>query len=62
MNTTKHHLNKSKTVNFAVWFITGWFTIVSFLYLKSLIVFILIKLYELFIQHGIDPYTNTGHR
>ena len=53
MNTTKHYLYKLKTDRPAVWFITALFTIIGFPYVENLIVFILIKLYELFIQHGI---------
>ena len=53
MNTTKHYLNKLKPDRLSAWFITALFTIVGFPYLKNFIVFILIKLYELFIQHGI---------
>ena len=56
MNTTNHYLNKLKTDRPAVWFITALFTIVGFPYVKNLIVFILIKLYELFIQHGVDNH------
>ena len=56
MEVTKHFLNKLKTDRLAVWFITALFTIIGFPYLKNLIVFILIKLYELFIQHGIDNH------
>lgn len=56
MNTTKHYLYKLKTDRLAVWFITALFTIIGFPYLKNLIVFILIKLYELFIQHGVDNH------
>jgi len=53
MEVTKHFLNKLKTDRLLVWFITALFTIVGFPYVKNFIVFILIKLYELFIQHGV---------
>ena len=53
MNNRKHCLNKSKIETLAVWFIIALLTIVGFPYVKNLIVFILIKLYEIFIQHDM---------
>ena len=54
MGTTKHYINKLKVYKLTVWFITVLLAIVGFPYLKNFIVSILMKLYELFIQHAIE--------
>ena len=51
---SKHYINLSKVDKRAVWFITGLLCIVGFPYIRNFIVSVLIKLYELFVQHAIE--------
>ncbi len=48
------NITYAKSSKSAVWFITVLLTVIYFPYLKNLIVAVLIKLYELFIQHAMD--------
>jgi len=53
MATIKHYTNKSKGDRFTGWFITALFIIAGFPWLKNFTVSVLIKLYELFVQHAL---------
>ena len=53
MATIKRYINKSKGDQRTVWFITALLVIAGFPSLKNFAVFVLMKLYELFVQHAI---------
>jgi len=54
MGEVKHYINLSKVDKRAIWFITGLLGIVGFPYIRNFIVSVLIKLYELLVQHAIE--------
>jgi hypothetical protein len=52
MATIKHYINTPKADRLIVWLITALLATAGFSWLKSFIVLILLKVYELFIQHA----------
>lgn len=54
MITSQQHISKRKFNKSEGWFITALLSIIFFPYLRSLVVYVLIKLYELIIQHGME--------
>ena len=54
MIASKHYTPKTKGNKSAVWFITVLLSIIYFPYLKNFVVSVLLKLYELFVQHTIE--------
>jgi hypothetical protein len=53
MKTLNHELSKLKIENEFSWLITIALLVAGFPLLKNAVVSILVKLYEVFIQHGI---------
>jgi len=51
MAAIKHYINASKGEQATVWIITTLLAVASFPRLVNFIVYVLIKLYELFVQH-----------
>lgn len=54
MITARHYISKTNADKPAVWIITGLLFIIFFPYIKAFVVYMLLKLYELFIQHGME--------
>lgn len=54
MITSKHYIPKTNADKSTVWFITALLSIIFFPYLRNFVVYVLLKLYELFIQHAME--------
>jgi|GEM_PF-3372238 len=53
MVTLNDHTPDIKTVKSAVWFITILSSVIFFPILRNIILSVLLKLYDLFVQHGM---------
>jgi len=54
MITSQHHIAKTSLHKSEGWFITALLSVIFFPYLRNLVVYVLLKLYELVIQHGME--------
>ncbi len=52
MNLSAIHIDNFKLMIAAAWFVAALVVIMGFRYIKALLIYVLVKLYELFIQHN----------